>query len=207
MKELGHPAMFPEKLAERTLKLFSFKNDIVLDPFNGGNIELIFYNSFNQKPCYDYEIELSDAYISESQDPGDACPANGAIGAQLPFKVKNVTTNKYVVLKHNDNGIFNGNAPPWYQGDHPGADDCMWQPGELIYFEKDSVFVGIGDDLEFDAEKTYALNLTYSIDQLIDRNDLCNEFTSFSSTDNYAFGIILIEIVIKLLKNLTEKVD
>lgn len=35
MKELGHPAMFPEKLAERTLKLFSFKNDIVLDPFNG----------------------------------------------------------------------------------------------------------------------------------------------------------------------------
>jgi len=35
MKEFGHPAMFPEKLAERTLKLFSFKNDIILDPFNG----------------------------------------------------------------------------------------------------------------------------------------------------------------------------
>ena len=35
MKEYGHPAMFPEHLAERVLKLFSFKNDIVLDPFNG----------------------------------------------------------------------------------------------------------------------------------------------------------------------------
>ncbi len=35
MKEFGHPAMFPEKLVERTLKLFSFKNDIILDPFNG----------------------------------------------------------------------------------------------------------------------------------------------------------------------------
>ncbi len=35
MKEFGHPAMFPEKLAERILKLFSFKNDIILDPFNG----------------------------------------------------------------------------------------------------------------------------------------------------------------------------
>jgi DNA modification methylase len=35
MKEYGHPAMFPEKLAERVLKLFSFKGDIVLDPFNG----------------------------------------------------------------------------------------------------------------------------------------------------------------------------
>lgn len=27
--------MFPEKLAERVIKLFSFKGDIVLDPFNG----------------------------------------------------------------------------------------------------------------------------------------------------------------------------
>lgn len=35
MKEFGHPAMFPEGLAERVLKLFSYKNDIILDPFNG----------------------------------------------------------------------------------------------------------------------------------------------------------------------------
>lgn len=35
MKEFGHPAMFPEKLAERVIKLFSFQDDIILDPFNG----------------------------------------------------------------------------------------------------------------------------------------------------------------------------
>ena len=35
MSEYGHPAMFPEELAERVLKLFSFRGDIVLDPFNG----------------------------------------------------------------------------------------------------------------------------------------------------------------------------
>ena len=35
MKEYGHPAMFPEALAERVLKLFSFRHDVVLDPFNG----------------------------------------------------------------------------------------------------------------------------------------------------------------------------
>lgn len=35
MKEYGHPAMFPEELTYRIIKLFSFKNDIVLDPFNG----------------------------------------------------------------------------------------------------------------------------------------------------------------------------
>jgi len=35
MKEYGHDAMFPEELARRVIKLFSYKNDIVLDPFNG----------------------------------------------------------------------------------------------------------------------------------------------------------------------------
>ena len=35
MKEYGHPAMFPEELAKRVIKLFSYKGDVVLDPFNG----------------------------------------------------------------------------------------------------------------------------------------------------------------------------
>ena len=35
MKQYGHPAMFPEELAKRALQLFSFKNDLVLDPFMG----------------------------------------------------------------------------------------------------------------------------------------------------------------------------
>lgn len=35
MKKYEHPAMFPEELVKRAVKLFSYKNDIVLDPFNG----------------------------------------------------------------------------------------------------------------------------------------------------------------------------
>ncbi|MCH7612513.1 MAG: site-specific DNA-methyltransferase [Candidatus Marinimicrobia bacterium] len=35
MKKYDHPAMFPENLVERVLKLFSYKDDIILDPFNG----------------------------------------------------------------------------------------------------------------------------------------------------------------------------
>ena len=35
MKEHGHPAMFPEELAKRVMLLFSFRGDVVLDPFNG----------------------------------------------------------------------------------------------------------------------------------------------------------------------------
>jgi site-specific DNA-methyltransferase (adenine-specific) len=35
MKDYNHPAMFPEELPRRLIRLFSYKNDIVLDPFNG----------------------------------------------------------------------------------------------------------------------------------------------------------------------------
>ncbi len=35
MKEFDHPAMFPEELVERLLKLFSYRGDVVLDPFAG----------------------------------------------------------------------------------------------------------------------------------------------------------------------------
>ena len=35
MTQYGHPAMFPEELAHRVLSLFSFRGDLVLDPFNG----------------------------------------------------------------------------------------------------------------------------------------------------------------------------
>lgn len=35
MKRFGHPAMFPEQLAERIIRLFSYRGDTVLDPYNG----------------------------------------------------------------------------------------------------------------------------------------------------------------------------
>ena len=35
MKEFGHPAMFPEGLAYRAIKLFSGRGDVVMDIFNG----------------------------------------------------------------------------------------------------------------------------------------------------------------------------
>jgi len=34
-KRVGHPAPFPVELADRVIKLYSYKNDVVLDPFNG----------------------------------------------------------------------------------------------------------------------------------------------------------------------------
>lgn len=49
MKEMGHPAMFPEQLAERALKLFSYKGDIVLDPFNGAGTTTFVARKFGRK--------------------------------------------------------------------------------------------------------------------------------------------------------------
>ena len=34
-RQNGHPAQFPEELAERIIKMYSYKGDIVLDPFLG----------------------------------------------------------------------------------------------------------------------------------------------------------------------------
>jgi site-specific DNA-methyltransferase (adenine-specific) len=45
MKKFNHPAMFPEELVVRLLKLFSYQDDIVLDPFNGaGTTTLVAHN-------------------------------------------------------------------------------------------------------------------------------------------------------------------
>lgn len=49
MKQYGHPAMFPEKLVERVLKLFSFKGDIVLDPFNGAGTTTVVARKFGRQ--------------------------------------------------------------------------------------------------------------------------------------------------------------
>ena len=35
MREYHHPAVFPEELPRRIMKLFSYRGDIILDPFNG----------------------------------------------------------------------------------------------------------------------------------------------------------------------------
>ncbi len=59
MKKFNHPAMFPEKLVERVLKLFSFKNDIILDPFNGAGTTTFVAKKLNRKYL---GIDISNEY-------------------------------------------------------------------------------------------------------------------------------------------------
>ena len=64
MKKYNHPAMFPEKLVERVLKLFSFERDMILDPFNGAGTTTYVCHKFNRKYL---GIDISEEYCQEAR--------------------------------------------------------------------------------------------------------------------------------------------
>ncbi len=64
MDEYGHPAMFPEELVHRALALFSFKNDIVLEPFNGAGTICVVAKKIGRRYL---GIDISKAYCAVSE--------------------------------------------------------------------------------------------------------------------------------------------
>lgn len=64
MKEYDHPAMFPEALAERVIKLFSFKGDIVLDPFLGVGTSCVAAKRFNR---HYLGVDISPRYCKTAE--------------------------------------------------------------------------------------------------------------------------------------------
>lgn len=64
MKKYNHPAMFPEELVVRLLKLFSYQDDIVLDPFNGvGTTTLVAHKSERRY----IGIDISEQYCKTAE--------------------------------------------------------------------------------------------------------------------------------------------
>lgn len=64
MKEYGHPAMFPEQLVERVLKLFSFQGDVILDPFNGVGTTTAVAHRLHRNYL---GIDISDEYCNKAR--------------------------------------------------------------------------------------------------------------------------------------------
>jgi len=64
MKKYNHPAMFPEELAARLLKLFSYQNDIVLDPFNGAGTTTLVANKLGRRYI---GIDVSEEYCKTAE--------------------------------------------------------------------------------------------------------------------------------------------
>jgi DNA modification methylase len=65
MKKYNHPAMFPEKLVERVLKLFSYQDDIILDPFNGAGTTTFVAKKLNRRFL---GIDISEEYCKVAND-------------------------------------------------------------------------------------------------------------------------------------------
>jgi len=65
MKQFNHPAMFPESLARRVLKLFSFRGDFVVDPFNGAGTTTL---AAGQSGRRFLGIDISEEYCQTAED-------------------------------------------------------------------------------------------------------------------------------------------
>ncbi|MCQ8893952.1 MAG: site-specific DNA-methyltransferase [Methanolinea sp.] len=64
MKEYDHPAMFPEELVMRALKLFSYEGDVVLDPFNGTGTTCVAAKKLNRGYL---GIDISEKYCETAK--------------------------------------------------------------------------------------------------------------------------------------------
>ncbi len=64
MKTFDHPAMFPEELVKRALQLFSYKNDVILDPFNGVGTTTYVAYSFSRRYL---GIDISEEYCQKAE--------------------------------------------------------------------------------------------------------------------------------------------
>lgn len=71
-RKIGHPAPFPEELPHRLIQLYSFKGDIILDPFVGSGSTCLSalkdernYVAYDIDPVY---IKLAETRISKYRD-------------------------------------------------------------------------------------------------------------------------------------------
>lgn len=65
-KRIGHPAPFPRELPKRCIKLFSFKGDMVFDPFLGSGTTLI--EAFtNQRKAIGVELDSAYADLAKNR--------------------------------------------------------------------------------------------------------------------------------------------
>ena len=75
-KKIGHPAPFPEELPYRLIQLYSFKDDVILDPFAGsGTTCLVALKTDHNYVGYDNNAE----YVKLAEDRIKACSRQGKL--------------------------------------------------------------------------------------------------------------------------------
>ena len=74
-RKIGHPAPFPEELPERLIKLYTYRGDVVLDPFAGSGTSCVAALK-NGRTYVGYEIEeeyvgLAEARLAAARDSSE----------------------------------------------------------------------------------------------------------------------------------------
>lgn len=65
-KKVGHPAPFPEELPRRLIELYSFQDDVVLDPFCGSGTTCVAASKLNRR-YVGYEINQEYVRLAEER--------------------------------------------------------------------------------------------------------------------------------------------
>ncbi|MDE5757803.1 MAG: site-specific DNA-methyltransferase, partial [Allobaculum sp.] len=60
-----HPAIFPDELAEKVIRYYSFENDVVLDPFSGSGTTCRVAHELKRRFCY---IEQKEEYVDNFKE-------------------------------------------------------------------------------------------------------------------------------------------
>lgn len=84
MREHRHPAMFPEELPRRVMKLFTYRGDLVLDPFNGAGTTTRVARALGRRFIgIDVSREYCETALARTFIPGNegagACQSSGIL--------------------------------------------------------------------------------------------------------------------------------
>ncbi len=122
---VGHPAPFPVELPEMFIRLFTFENDLVLDPFLGSGSTLVAAArlgrrgvGFDLDPSY---VEIARARVGAEGKRTPERPAAGAVGSAQEL----LERAGFVVQKTKARVRGSGVTVPLVCS-HPAAGDVQW---------------------------------------------------------------------------------
>jgi DNA modification methylase len=108
-RRVGHPAPFPVELPEQLIRLYTFENDLVLDPFMGSGSALVAaarlgrrYVGYDLDPAY---VDIARRRVAEEGSVGEEDGRVGSDGRAAPQLAEQVLTEAGFTIVERDRRI------------------------------------------------------------------------------------------------------